>query len=238
MLVQITLHCTRGCSHCMVDASPKGAHMSARTYADTLDMLTRLGDPVLMLSGGEPTDHPDILPFVEMAVRKGFYVMLLSHGAWLHQFPTEKRDALLELVSSVQVTDDPRYYPTRIERFMHPKVGYETHLRMLAPFGRARTAGMPHTQKTPACFNLRSATRSLGDFPVGLALLRHKGKFCCPSVDPYGILHAGETPSCHAFGLVTDSFAMLTRNLSAMSCNDCGLRDNLTPAQKAAIGES
>lgn len=239
MLIRITNACTMGCPHCMVNATPDGAHMTLDTFKATLAFAHDV-DPYggLLVSGGEPTDHPQVVEFLQLAQEASCAVTLLSNGLFL-----ANKSLLMQVLSRVariQVTDDPRFYPKRIERVRHPRITYEDTLRQLAPFGRAKDVGcdahgLPR-QMYPSCFNLRSATRADGDVRRGLVRLRMMQRFCVPSVNVDGTVVAGEAPSCWPIGTVHDSALVITRNILAMPCQRCGLVKNLNAAQCAAVG--
>ena len=210
--------------------------MSLEVWGATLDWVVALGLPLVLLSGGEPTEHPEILELLRLARQRGVGVLLTSNGMFLHE-SGDLRDEVLELVKGVQVTNDPRFYPQRVEDFEHPKVVFERQLRMLSPFGRAIRNGLVTSRVSPLCFNLRSATRGLGSFREALATLYQYGKFCCPSVNVDGAVVAGEAPSCSVIGKVGNSDTELTGNVTKLRCVRCGLVDNLTGEQRAAVGE-
>lgn len=214
--------------------------MTRDTYVQCLRMAVALGDVGLLISGGEPTDHPDIINFLALANETRLqHVLLLSHGMWLTDpaFDPEKRKAILNLVTGVQVTNDPRYYPRRIEQIEHPKVMYETHIRQVAPFGRAKTNGITTTRQTPLCFNLRSFSRSFKSLSQGIMMQRMRASFCTPSVNINGDILAGESVSCCPIGNVRDSVTTLDDGIINLKCNRCGLVDGLSPMHKRAIGE-
>jgi len=219
----------------MVDATPDGAHMDAKTFAATLDLTVRLEDPLCLLSGGEPSEHPEIVEFAQKARAHGLKTILLTNGEFL---AGPKRDAILDAVDGVQVTNDPRYYPRRVDLGApHPKIAEERTLRMLSPFGRAREGEFEFNRLSPLCFNLRSATRTYRDIVAARHYLMGIGRFCAPSVNVDGSISAGETPSCHKIGTVWDGVDALTVSVITMTCGACGLRDKLAPVYRAAFGE-
>lgn len=61
-----------GCSHCMINAGPNGKHMSMETYNDVLKFIEKIGLPVILLYGGEPTRRPEILSIIDVAKEKKF----------------------------------------------------------------------------------------------------------------------------------------------------------------------
>jgi organic radical activating enzyme len=235
MLVRITERCKMGCTHCMINASPSGMHMSMETYGLVVDFIKDNNFMVIMLSGGEPTEHPDLLQMIDIAKQKGLYVLLLSNGMFLEsdKYTTE----ILSKNILIQVTNDERFYPHRIKKIEHPNISYEDHIRMVSPFGRSLENKLECSRQSPMCFNLRSATRKFHNFGEAVRYLRTIPKMCIPSINPDGSLSAGEANSCSKFGFVTDSMERLTSNLCTMRCNKCGLVDKLDPLYKSAINE-
>jgi|APSaa5957512622_1039677.scaffolds.fasta_scaffold78916_1 hypothetical protein len=237
MLIRITNKCTMGCSHCMVDATPEGEHMAFSTFLQCLTFACKIGSQMVFLTGGEPTLHPELVGMLGLIRDKGLQPLLTSNGLFLSEMTVKERDDILGGVDSVQVTNDPRYYPRRVERPAHPKVYYEDTLRMMSPFGRAVTNGLECTRLAPMCFNLRSAVRQIGGLSESLLFLRGHGKFCTPAINVDGTIVAGEAPSCHPIGTVWDELETIAANIRTMTCAKCGLVDNLTPEQRGAIGE-
>ena len=234
MLVRITNQCQMGCSHCMVDATPDGQHMEMGVYIKTLAFIERFNFRVILISGGEPTEHPHFFDMVQEAEERQLHIAILSNGMFLSDPKMKKR--ILGLKALVQITNDPRFYPTAIDPADHPEFGFETQIRCVSPFGRAITNNIETGRQSPLCFNLRSITRHMRDFQRAVQELRVMGKMCTPSVNVDGTLVAGESPSCAPFGTVEDSNLELTDNLSELKCSKCGLADNLDENHRKAIG--
>lgn len=237
MLVRITNSCQMQCSHCLVEATPDGEHMTPETFVKTVLFLRKQLMPLMLMSGGEPTDHPDVISFIELALANGIETLLLSNGEFLYG-DEDRRDRILELVYGLQVTNDPRFYPRYVERYEHPKVSWETRIRTVTPHGRAVTNGLAEGGRAPDCFNLRSITRTLGNFQAARLQLLARGKLCTPSVNIDGSISAGESTSCKKIGYVTDDDATITLNLKHMRCSRCGLSGNLDRTHLKAIGET
>lgn len=236
MLVRITEMCRMGCSHCIADARPDGAHMDYETFAASVNLTKSLSLPILLVSGGEPADHPEVVSYLRLAQSAGLHVSLLSNGMFLHEDST-KRDRILALVDVVQVTNDPRYYPKHVADFDHPKVLFERKLRVLSPMGRAK-GNENCDRQSPICFNLRSTVRSVGHLGLALAMQAQRGSFCTPSVNIDGNIVCGETPSCASVGNVrTSSLETITQRIATLRCSRCGLLDNLDIRHRNAIGE-
>lgn len=236
MLVRVTDKCSMGCKHCFIEATPHKGHMTLETFKASLAFSKSLGDYTLLVSGGEPTEHPQLEEFLRVAKAEGFVLFLLTNGSWLPDLRV--RNAMLTLCDYIQVTNDLRYYPREVKEVVHPKISFTREIRQVAPFGRAKTGNIVSTRKTPLCFNLRSFTRAYGgDLHKALQMHRFRNGNCTPSVNIDGSIAAGEAVSCCTFGTVRASVAELGKALAAMRCNKCGLCDNLTAEQRAAIGE-
>jgi hypothetical protein len=235
MLVRITNDCDMGCTHCFADAKPGGEFMTMETYAQVIDFIIWSRFPMIMLTGGEPTHHPDILAMIDIAVKANFQPLLLSNGTFLEK--PKLKDAILNSYAKIQITNDPRFYPRRVPVIEHSRVTYETHIRMVSPFGRAITNNIPTNRKSPTCFNIRSLCRTMGDFREALFSHHLNGKFCTPSINIDGSITAGETPFCSVIGTVLDR-EELTEKLYSLKCNKCGLLNGLEMKFKRAIGET
>jgi hypothetical protein len=222
----------------MIDAQPVGQHMTMAVFRKTLAFVERmcLPIPMLLLTGGEPTENPLLPEFISDALAHGFGVTVLSNGTFLED-PELTRKLLHPPSDKVRffVTNDPRYYPRRVPQPDLPGVAYADDIGdVLAPFGRAKD-NPSCTRKYPMCFNIRSATRSTGDIRQAVGMLQLRVKMCSPSINHDGSIVMGETTSCLPIGTVEDSPQTLTERLLQASCNRCGLASNLSAVQRNAI---
>ena len=258
MLIKTTLSCRMSCSHCMESAVPSGEHMSMDLFMKALDFTERAecevikgGMPVMMmLSGGECTDNPNIVEMVQKIARRGWVVTVLTHGLWLDN--KELRDRILRdddwtrANILVQVTNDERYYPRKPPKFEHPRVVYVDKLLVLSTIGRAASPKFDpkglDPRRAPSSFNLRSITHSTRSIASAIQLLRVRGMigrsgFCTPSVSHDGTVVAGESRFCYPIGTVDSTNEELTQAILNMgSCNRCSQESNLKPEHKRAIG--
>jgi heme d1 biosynthesis radical SAM protein NirJ len=88
--------CNLACKHCYsisADVDFPG-ELSTPDIFRTMDDLKSFGVPVLILSGGEPLLHPDILAISRRAKAMGFYVGLSTNGTLID-------DAMLERVAAI-----------------------------------------------------------------------------------------------------------------------------------------
>lgn len=115
MLIQITNTCTFGCPHCLQDSRQTPQHMELGLFKNALILSKMAKCQFLMISGGEPTDHPNWKNYLDLACNNvdGQAVMFITNGKWLG---TDKEDIILDKLRKypllfIQVTSDPRYYP-------------------------------------------------------------------------------------------------------------------------------
>lgn len=256
MLIKVTNYCSMGCSHCMEDSTVQGAHMARDVFERALDCTARLDGlawreglpPLVLLSGGECTEHPEIVALVARVIARGWIPLLITNGMWLAD--AALRASLLRPEWPrlfVQVTNDPRFYPAAPPpRVDDRRVTYVDALTALLPLGRLARKKGPHpvpTARAPSSFNFRSLVRAHGSIERAVYALRRRALegrsgHCTPSICDDGRVVAGETRQCFAIGTVDSSNDALTRAAIAMRCNACGLVDGLSLAHRAAIGEA
>lgn len=237
MLLMITEKCNMGCSHCMDDCKPTGEHLSMETFEKVVRFLKWVKPKVILVTGGEPTESPHLFDMVKrlsnIMDKKG--VCITSNGMFLEN--TEMTERVLKLGVSVQITNDIRYYPQRINMSIKSKyLLYETNIRSLYPQGRAK--GMqPINCSAPKCFNLRGiAINNVTTFKDAINIMEMKvHKVCEPSIDINGNLRGGESVFCGSFGNVTMSDAELLQSLKDFKCDNCGMTKNLSVFHKKHI---
>lgn len=115
MLIQITNTCTFGCPHCLHDSTPDPQHMKEGLFRNALIFSRMAKCDHVMLTGGEPTDHPQFEHYLDLACDTKYNqsVHIITNGKWLG---TEMEDKLIEKMSNyryltIQITNDNRYYP-------------------------------------------------------------------------------------------------------------------------------
>jgi hypothetical protein len=205
--------------------------MGEKLYREVL-RYTAKTDGIAMLSGGEPTEHPQILDFIRLARSRLGNVVVLSNGSWL---AGPHRERLLGSWARFQITNDERYYPKRVPIVEHERLFYEYHIQTLLRLGRsAQSAG----RLGPSCFNLQSMGRSIGSFIKTIRALRKANKFCSPSIGVRGTIRAGESNVCWPLGKVGDMDGQLLRALKAHDCDRCGLHGQLPEFALERIGKA
>lgn len=145
MLIKITNFCSLGCSHCMENSTIKGEHMTEDAFRRALDFTERveglayqIGLPRrLLLSGGECSEHPEFLKFLDIADQRKFSLFLITNGMWLSNKKIRDRVLARQQPIFVQVTNDKRFYPKKPPVFKDPRVVYVDELTVMMGLGRA-----------------------------------------------------------------------------------------------------
>ncbi len=256
MLIELTLKCTYECPHCFVEADRNGANMSLETAVQVAEFLKEVQPPVIQLTGGEFTQHPQFYQICKSLINAvscyGGQVLLESNGSFKDNNSTiEEVIALLkeECVHGLQIRTDKHYYPhyqetlsDRILRELPKTKVYDGGIDLLYPLGRAVKNYPDKINRTcyPSCINVFLYSRQCPE--SDLRELIHylqivRGKFCKPTIDVNGYLHAGEAWQCVNFGHVSDgSDKLFKKILEEKPCNKCGLVGNLPPEAKEIIG--
>lgn len=256
MLLRITNRCNMGCKHCMLDhVSTVGDHITEEMFRKAVEFALRCGSMVMIISGGEPTMHPQLIEFLDMMrdeysprfFKKSFMqrltVILASNGHFLHypELHHKIRDRYEVKTNSfrlmVQVTNDERFYPRDIPH-VQPSEGLMV-IRKLATVGpctNTRANNIEATVRAPGCFNFRSLARHRGFIGMMAVMELQLGRFCVPSINVDGTVRAGESDVCHKVGTVDSPLREIEHNILNMSCDNCKLTKNLTKEERAAIG--
>lgn len=79
---EITGTCNQNCLHCFLGQDlNKAAHVSLEETKKNIQVLVAKGVKQLIISGGEPTLHPDIVSILEYAATFSLQIALLTNGA-------------------------------------------------------------------------------------------------------------------------------------------------------------
>lgn len=257
MMIKITESCSMGCSHCMNDAQPCSAHMKRDTYNDALNFVIKYASGIVLITGGEPTEHPQFEQFLEMALEDSRIrqVTVTTNGVWLqtHEHYARMIEGLYGPRRCFwQVTSDKRYYPTLID-LENPVFGLESmviceEVPKIYPQGRAKTNNLPWEAKASKCFNARSITRQLyhrfmmsgkevklQDICTGL--MAH-GFFCTPDIGIHGEIRLGESGLCPSCATIYDDEIQIISKILSFKCGQCEfINKNLPSNIRALIGE-
>ena len=240
MLVKLTEKCSMGCSHCFSNCTSTGKDMSMGVFLDVLDFYERTSqNGAFMISGGEPSENPMFFNMASIAIERfsnsNHAIIITTNGWWIEKNPDSCRKLLNYAVMKnckliIQVTNDRRYYPIRInipadlrkrkEIFINGCSGLVAQGRALDNY----TIG-DFTNKCPGCFNALLIARQLyfkgGNLKCYLASLTGNGKFCSPQISVTGDIKAGESDLCPPISSIYESDSKIFEKISLFSCNKC-----------------
>lgn len=238
MILKITRKCDMKCSHCLEDATPDGKHMSLDTFNKALEFIKNTNPFLVIVSGGEPTNHPNFFEIIDSLIKERGKENLIIASNGLFLYNENLKNRILSLGVKIQITNDLRYYPMAIPEIEHKNVYMENRITAMYPQGRAIENNYPTTNKTaPNCFNLRSVccNSSTNSLSEAIKFLELKGKFCTPSIGINGEILLGESSLCNSIGFVTDNESYLLEKVKIFKCNKCKMENNLSLIHKAAI---
>ena len=231
MMIAITYHCSAGCPHCMSDCQPDNSHMTLDTLGSSLQWLKAHDiKEMIMITGGEPLEHPDILEVLKEVNEKfpGF-VVLTTNGYHFNDeimnFLKKKRKFL------VQITNDERYYrPYTKEELQYLSPFRVETVGGLYPQGRA-LENFPNSDwatKAPKCINSRLLVKQgYTDLTKLIKTLMSVGKFCTPVITPEGTIKIGESKLCPAVGNIFSEDSLIIKNIRNSACNGCEIPKNI-----------
>jgi radical SAM protein with 4Fe4S-binding SPASM domain len=82
---EVTRHCRYQCKHCRANAGPEGSEeLNTRQCKKIIAAIAKFAKPILILTGGEPMERPDIYQIIEFAKDKGLRVVMATCGYLLN----------------------------------------------------------------------------------------------------------------------------------------------------------
>lgn len=266
MLIQITNRCRMGCPHCLDDSRPDGGLMYPAVFNAAVHFARKSGEIHLLLSGGEPSEHPLLFEFCRIVSGDGLRFSLATNGMWLGDEEAENRMLLIAHLHGfvgAQIYSNQKWYrlhedtvskySAAISRWK--PLGFHldlSEIRGMLDIGRAKSnpaakekaASNPyHNSCLASCVTL-AQSRSPSDFCY---LMLRQGRFCTPMIDWQGNVHMSESWLCPSVGKsVLDPFDEIWAAMRAFRpCGGClGCKRYLsesTPKMEAArqlLGQS
>lgn len=256
MLIQITNKCHEGCRHCMQHSNPNGEHMDFATFKQAVKFGAFLGSFAFIISGGEPTEHPQFSGFcmyLDKFISQNNMkaeVVIASNGTW---FPDKKKimERLLKLRSfaGMQVYTNPKWYKSSDFILQHkneieaiPGIAVETaDIISMQDLGRAKTSAEAQAEVAlnkhyMSCLNGHLLFKQVSVTHKLEGLIRPE-LMCKPMVDFKGEVHLSESWLCPSFGNVNSHSPLeLFNNLKASKpCCECFLGRKFLASQDAKI---
>lgn len=248
MIINITDKCTLKCPHCFLDCKPSNdTFMTKETLKAIIDSPLFKGSFGILISGGEPTTHPDFFEFMYDYILPNTNresVVILSNGFWSYDesFTVKMKKLADDPKVNVQITNDPRFYPLLHKRIKHESIGYEDTLRVLDPLGRGKNLDIKDypsimRRSAPSCFNMRSVLQSgqVSSIVQAVSVLEMKGSFCSTMIKPNGDISLSECGR-YIVGNINDpdalGKAMNEILYSIEPCDSCGIYGTTEPHLK------
>ena len=253
MLIKITKKCSMGCSHCINDAKPVESHMSEATMNSVLDFI--IENEIyqnLVVSGGEPTEHPDFMNFMvkfitrlktdPRTISKYKTITIATNGMWCidHYNETKSIVDMNDNYTAVffQVSTDKRFYPkmidTKSEIFnLRNVILCEDCVTALYPQGRARN--MEYNAKASKCYNVRAICKQLymkGNdikFSDIVHSLQSVNKICTPAIHYNGGIGLGESDLCPIATSIYDTNEDIVNKILNFKCDGCQFINDKLP---------
>lgn len=238
-----------GCPHCMNDAKPNNKHMTADIFQKALIFQNIFGGSLMMITGGEPTEHPQFKEFLRTALNTVPYVIVTTNGVWMQ----DKHDYVLDLWNEFgkklmwQVTYDKKYYPIHIDEtlavFHIPNVVMCDTVGNIYPMGRASNME-GCSANASKCYNIRAVTRQVSDsFRAAglghiLAVMNVKGLFCTPNIAINGDIKLGESDLCPPCSHISKNSDQIIQDILDFRCSRCDfINDKLPEKYRKLLGE-
>ena len=222
------------CSHCLGACAEDGADMTDLVLTSAIKFLKKIKPLVVLVSGGEPTLHPDVLYILKrlkLELPKSYFC-LISNGTFYQD------DNLLQEIMKmdilVQITNDKRFYPNAVDFEKLSKFDITTEIPYPNLFGRAASNNLnfKDTRTSPYCYNMRSLLKKL-DFISANRVMEQRNKFCAWSIDPNGNILLSESLLCPSVGNVIIPLEATEENIRNFKCVNCKYAQNLIRSNTA-----
>lgn len=208
-------------------SKPNEPHASLELLPYVANFYRFLNPHILVISGGEPTTHPDFAIICEYFASKGIPFAITSNGSWV--FNGEERKQFEHVVRlpnfvGAQIYTDKRFYKSYNKIKEHkeyfeslPHVVFEdTNLGMaMQDLGRAKIYEpaqkiideQNHTMSCVNCTLIARQSKNIDSFRKNMRQALNR-VFCKPLVDVNGNVHMSESWLCPSVGNVKDDYMM------------------------------
>jgi organic radical activating enzyme len=228
----------------MSNCTDKGNHIEFSQWKSNVRFIIehRMVGNNILISGGEPFEHPDIFDLLNYLMRElgnnrmHPVISIISNGYDLSN-SIEYLEKYKKLVRQwdnmvlLQVTNDSRYYPIKLSskqiyRLSRAKAIIDDKLQGLYPQGRA-LLNYPNENwltKCPKCTNARLIVHQEGNnasLEKIVNWLARNNKYCTPRIGIKGEIGLGESLLCPPVGYITDSELEILAKIRVFHCNQC-----------------
>lgn len=236
MMLKITSVCSMGCTHCISDCKPHGIHMPWNVLFKAVKYIQRNNSVMLIVSGGEPTEHPDFFNMIEYIMNNVSHlsvVTVTTNGAKMNGVFADHMLEMLDKYDNllIQVTNVKEYYPVRIDTshriFKHENVALCEEIEYIYPQGRAADNNLPWKSKGSKCVNARIIPKQMVAMykkPTMMEVARImalNGLSCTPFIDPEGNIKLGESDLCPVCATIYDTDEEIMNKIINFKCSRC-----------------
>lgn len=231
MLLKITTKCNMNCSHCFNSCTADGVNMSWPDIVASVDFINKVKCKSLILTGGEPTEHPDFVNMTKYICKNTeniIQIIIASNGIYFEKNPFVVKELLAyDPRLGIQITNVPKYYPINInennEIYKLDRVLLCREIESMYPQGNALKNNYKWSAKCSKCFNFISIMNQLKKKSIEETIytLESNFKFCTPQIDADGTLKPGESSLCKGFGTIYDDEVILVHNVLNFRCKQC-----------------
>lgn len=240
MTLRLTLKCSEGCKHCLVNALPTENHVSEETLNNVLNLLKYVNVPLLNISGGEPTENPDyckIIKYIISFIKENklkTQLLLQSNGTFI--FNNELTNNIFNLLNNpviyrMYISTNPEFYKDYNKVFNYFKNNHHKKIQLfldnrinkLKNLGRAKKLNVNLNTVTSCRLayniiqqkNFNNLKEFFNLFPNGE---------CAPMININGNIYLGWGIECVCVGNVNkDSFDTIYQNIINYNpCKKCG----------------
>lgn len=213
--------------------------MDYNTFIDVLDFNYRTGNSPIIISGGEPFEHPCFTMFLGYMTGKDYLknmpITVTTNGLYLSEH-LDELDMYLKYNPNIifQVTADDRYYPTKIneeEISKYPNVVIEHRITAIYPQGRAVQNNLSWERKSSHCFNVRAIAKQMKNptFQEIIYMQNAKFHFCTPHIDINGNIKIGESSLCPVCSNIYKTDKEIVDDIINFKCHQCDFINNKLP---------
>jgi len=164
---EVTRRCRYYCKHCRANAGPQGdEELTTQQCKKIIASIAKFAKPILILTGGEPMERPDLYEIIEYAKEKGLRVVMATCGYFLDD------DSIAKLkkagVSALSFSIDGATAETH-DHFRDTTGAFDTVIKAVE---------MAHKVKMPFQINTTIHKQNAGEI-VGIAeLAKRLGAIC------------------------------------------------------------
>jgi heme b synthase len=166
---EITRNCNLSCIHCRASATngPYTGELDTETSLRLLDQITDTGNPIIILTGGEPLLRPDIFDIAEYGTKKGLRMVMAPNGTLITESTAKKMAA--SGIKRISISIDG---PTKEshDSFRGVKGAFEGALRGIA---FAKEAGLEFQINTTITKLNLKYIQNIQDMAVSLGAVAH-----------------------------------------------------------------